>query len=52
MVLLQNQTSQGSAEFIDVAPAAGVAYDTVGWGAIFSTTTMIAGSISFRCDGI
>ncbi|MCO5185199.1 MAG: FG-GAP-like repeat-containing protein [Anaerolineae bacterium] len=35
MVLLQNQTSQGSAEFIDVAPAAGVAYDTVGWGAIF-----------------
>jgi hypothetical protein len=35
MVLLQNQTSQGSPEFVDVAPAVGVDRDTVGWGAIF-----------------
>jgi hypothetical protein len=34
-VLLQNQTSQGSPTFIDVAAAAGVQTDAIGWGAIF-----------------
>ena len=34
-VLLQNQTSQGSPTFIDVAEAAGVQSDTIGWGPIF-----------------
>ena len=35
MVLLQNQASQGSPVFVETSDAAGVALDTVGWGAVF-----------------
>lgn len=35
MVLLQNQTSQGTANFLDVSQSAGVGFDSVGWGTIF-----------------
>ena len=34
-VLLQNQTSQGSPTFLNVGVAAGVAFDAVGWSAVF-----------------
>ncbi len=35
MVLLQSQTSQGSPTYLSAGAAAGVAFDTVGWGAVF-----------------
>jgi hypothetical protein len=35
MVLLQNQTSQGSPTFVDQSSTAGVNFDAVGWGAVF-----------------
>ncbi len=35
MVLLQNQTSQGSPTFVDVSEAAGVTVDSIGWGTLF-----------------
>ncbi len=35
MYLLQNQTSQGSHEFLSVGAEAGVAFDTIGWGSVF-----------------
>lgn len=35
MVLLRNQSAQGSPSFLSAGSAAGVGFDTVGWGAIF-----------------
>ncbi len=35
MVLLQNQTSQGSPTFLDQSAAAGVDFDAIGWGTAF-----------------
>jgi len=35
MHLLQNQTSQGTPQFIDAGSAAGVDFDTIGWGSVF-----------------
>lgn len=34
MVLLQNQTAQGSPTFLDVSTAAGVDFNAIGWGTI------------------
>ena len=33
--LLQNQTSQGTPNFLDVSAAAGVNFDAIGWGTVF-----------------
>ncbi|MCB0004890.1 MAG: CRTAC1 family protein [Anaerolineales bacterium] len=33
--LLQNQTSQGTPDFLDVSAAAGVNFDAIGWGSVF-----------------
>lgn len=35
MVLLQNQTVQGSATFLNMGAAAGVSFDAIGWGTAF-----------------
>ncbi len=35
MVLLQNQTSQGSPTFLNAAHSAGVDHDAIGWGSVF-----------------
>ncbi len=36
MILLQNQTSQGSPTFVEVSAEAGVTYAAVGWGTVFT----------------